>query len=238
MPLISIAIETSCAQGGAALGRDGCLERTIDFDASSRHATTLVGHLRALLSDAGLRPGDLGELYVSIGPGSFTGVRVGVTVARTLAQAVPSLRCVAVPTTLVVAHRVAAMEWRHLAVVLDARQGEIHASLFIRQGQDIVPAAQSVLITPQEFLASSPRPLLLTGEGLGYHSMIGDGVAMVDPSLRLPTAEGVWRVGRNLAGTGQFSDYHHILPVYARNPHVTCHGKTTADGGRDTETRV
>jgi len=230
MPLISIAIETSCAQGGAAMGRDDRLERSIDFDASSRHATTLVGHLRSLLTEAGLRPADLGELYVSVGPGSFTGVRVGVTVARTLAQAVPSLRCVAVPTPLVVAHRAAAMEWRHLAVILDARQGDIHASLFVRRGQDIVPAAQPLLATPQEFLASSPRPLLLTGEGLGYHSMSGDGVAMVDPSLRLPTADWVWRVGRNMARTGQFSDYHRILPVYARSPHVTFPGKAPTAG--------
>jgi len=217
-PRASIAIETSCRCGGIALGLDDRLARVVDFDASSRHATTLVMRLRSLLASVHLRPCELDELYVSVGPGSFTGLRVGVTVARTLAQVTGGLRCVAVPTALAVAHRAAELEWGNLAVILDARQGHIHASLFARQGRDIVPAGEPVVATPAEFLAAAPRPLLLTGEGLGYHELTGDDIAQVDPSLRLPTAECVWRVGRCKAQAGQFTDYHLLLPIYVRGP--------------------
>ena len=92
----SIAIETSCRIGGLALGKGDQLLTVETFDASQRHATILVARLEAMLETANLNPGDLSELYISVGPGSFTGLRVGVTVARTLAQFVAGLRCVAV----------------------------------------------------------------------------------------------------------------------------------------------
>ena len=83
-----------------ALGVGERLIDRIDFDASSRHATHLVVRLRELLLRHDLSPSRVGELYVSAGPGSFTGVRVGVTVARTVAQAVSGLACVPVPSTM------------------------------------------------------------------------------------------------------------------------------------------
>jgi tRNA threonylcarbamoyladenosine biosynthesis protein TsaB len=217
-PGTSIAIETSCRQGGLALGLDDQLARVVAFDAASRHATTLVARLKSLLEEAALRPTELAELYVSIGPGSFTGVRVGVTVARTLAQVAPDLRCVAVPTALAVAHRAAQMEWRHLAVILDARGGGVHASLFARQGEEIVPAGEPMVATAEEFLAAAPRPLLLTGEGLDYHPITGPEITSVAPAMRLPTAECVWHVGRQMAAGGQFTDYRRLLPIYVRDP--------------------
>lgn len=188
---ISIAIETSCRQGGAALGRGAELVEVVDFDASSRHATQLVTRLRELLTRHGLRAGDLSAVYVSVGPGSFTGVRVGVTVARTLAQAVGNMQCVAVPSAYAVACNAAALPWQHLAVVLDAKEEWVYAQLFTRTinpiGQPeaafpvvafgrseygwIVPAAGPRVMTMAQLLAGAPRPLVLTGEGLRYHGL-------------------------------------------------------------------
>jgi hypothetical protein len=62
------------------------------------------------------------------------------------------------------------------------------------------------------------RPVLLTGEGLDYHDLAGEGVELAEPDVRLPTAEGVWRVGRRLAAAGEFTEYHHLLPIYTRRP--------------------
>ena len=223
-PTISIAIETSCRRGGVALGLGDELARTIAFDASSRHATHLISRLNELLAGAGRRPTDVNEAYVSVGPGSFTGVRVGVTVARTLGQAIPHLRLVAVPTPLAVAENVPHLDWEHLGVILDAKEGLVHASLLARRGEQIAFAAAPAVLTPQEFLATAPRPVLLVGEGLGYQGVEdfqAEGVRVVDPDhleLHLPTAEGVWRVGRRMALAGQFTDYPRLLPVYARKP--------------------
>lgn len=213
---ISIAIETSCREGGVALGRGEELVGEVKFDAHGRAAAQLVTALDELLSGEGVRPGDVGEVYVSVGPGSFTGVRVGVTVARTLAQTVGGIQCVAVPTSLAVAERVAEVEWADLAVVLDAGDGRIYATRYTRRNGVIVRACEPAVAEPGEWLATAPRPILLTGEGLGYHELAGSGVEFTDAAIRQSNAKSVWRVGRRLARSGDFTEYNKLLPIYAR----------------------
>ncbi len=220
--LVSIAIETSCRTGGLLLAIGDRREQEVCFDAAGRHTVQLLTHLAAMVKQTGLGPKDIDEVYVSTGPGSFTGLRVGITVARTLGQAIAHLKCVAVPTPAAVAENARELDWQHLAVVLDARQGCIHASVFDRRDGTIAPAdLPAGLWRPQEFLAAAPRPLLLTGEGLDYHPMSAAGVSLAPPQLRLPTARGVWTVGWRLARAGQFTEYHHLLPIYVRAPHIT-----------------
>jgi len=217
---ISVAIETSGRAGGVALGRGDELAATLDFDASARHATQLIVRLDALLVSAGLRPADLNEVYVSAGPGSFTGLRIGITVARTLAQAVDGLRCVAVPTARVVAENVRDLDWQHLAVVLDARDGCACATLFARREGDIVPDGKPAVAPPEQLLAAWPRPVLLVGEALAYQDFAAEGAEILPPDSprHVPTAETVWRIGRRMARAGQFTDPLHLLPVYSRIP--------------------
>jgi len=239
MRSVCLALETSCRAGGVALAVDGALTAVRRFDASSRHATTLLVHLRELLTASGLAPADVTEVYVSVGPGSFTGVRVGVTVARTLAQAVGggnAIQTVAVPTTHVVAENARTLPWQHLAVILDAKDDVTYVQLFQRETQDkrqatsdkrqekerLVfpkPIGQPRILTPQQMLAECPRPITLIGEGIAFHPALAepvDGITLADTALHLPTAESVYHVGRRLALTHATTDYHILLPIYAR----------------------
>ena len=223
--MVSIAIETSCRQGGVALGLGDELAAEAGFNASARHGVQLVARLADLLAGASLRPTDVAEVYVSVGPGSFTGTRIGVTVARTLAQAIPHVRCVAVPSPAAVAEGAAALPWEHLGVVLDAREGLVHATLFDRPRPDEPPTPrdEGALLTPAELLARAPRPLTLLGEGLAHHDLSGEGVTLPPPASadrppHLPVAAGVWRVGRRMARAGRFTDPARLLPAYSRKP--------------------
>jgi tRNA threonylcarbamoyladenosine biosynthesis protein TsaB len=215
---VSIAIETSSRTGGVALGIGDELVGAERFDTSARHATQLIPRMRELLDGAGLCPADLDHAYVSAGPGSFTGLRIGITVVRTLAQMLGDLRCVSVPTPEAVAANARSLNWEYLAVLLAAREGRVHASLFARSGDEITPLRPSTVQRPEEFLSEAPRPLLLTGEGLDYHDLSGEGIELTDPELRFPTAEGVWCVGRGMAKRGEFTEPHRVLPIYAREP--------------------
>jgi len=224
-PMISIAIETSCRRGGVALGRDDGLVAESAFDASARHGVQLLTRLDELLAGEDLRPADLREVYVSVGPGSFTGTRIGVTVARTLAQALPDVRCVAVPSPAAVAEGVRGLRWDHLAVVLDAREGLVYAAQFRRGGPDGLPVDQGdgAVLAPAELLENAPRPLTLVGEGLAHHDLAAEGVTIPPPEAanappHLPTAAAVWRVGRRLATAGRFADPARLLPIYVRKP--------------------
>ncbi len=97
-----LAIETSGRIGAVALARGADLERTAEFRADHNHAVELLPTISRLCTEAGWNPGDLEHLYLSIGPGSFTGLRIAVTLARTLALAV-QVKIVAVSTLKVLA---------------------------------------------------------------------------------------------------------------------------------------
>ncbi len=217
---VTIAIETTCREGGVALGAGDEPVETLAFDARRRHATLLIGKLDDLLGARSLRPAGVDELYVSLGPGSFTGIRVGVTVARTFAQARPGLRCVGVPTPAAVAQNARHLEWGRLAHIHDAKDDHIYVTLFTRPETDQPPVQEgpSRVMSESEFLESLDQPTLLIGEGLGYHELPSPHATLADESLWLPTPEGVWAVGRRMACAGEFTEYHRLLPHYTRKP--------------------
>jgi tRNA threonylcarbamoyl adenosine modification protein YeaZ len=216
--VLSLAIETSCRRGGVALGSGDEMLREIAFDASARHASALVGRMRDLLRDHGARVHAVGELYVSAGPGSFTGTRIGVTVARTLGQALPNLRCVAVPSPLAVATASWGQPWTRLAVALDAREDMLHVWRFERGPDGPVALDRGQLLVPEELAGALDPQTTLAGEALHYHDLSSPGHTVLDESLWLPSAAGVWRAGRRLARAGEFTDCRRLLPIYARAP--------------------
>ncbi len=226
----SIAIETSCRIGGVAFGVGEQMLALEPLGPSGRHAAELLAKLDEMLLAQKLRPADLDELYISVGPGSFTGLRVGVTVARTLGQVYPSLKIVAVPTAAAVAENLTttpAGDWQNLGVLLAAKRAtaghkecSVHATLFSRDDAGLVSqVGQAIVAEPAEIIAGWPRPMLLTGEGLEYAGISEDDQIQQAPDdLRLPRVENVWKLGRRLAGEKIFTSYHELLPIYARRP--------------------
>jgi tRNA threonylcarbamoyladenosine biosynthesis protein TsaB len=230
-PTVSIAIETSSREGGVALGRGDEMIAAVRFDASQRHAVRLVARLEEMLAAHGLTARGVRELYISIGPGSFTGLRVGITVARTLAQVVVDLRCVAVPTLNVVAQNAADLDFENLAVVLDAKEQIVYAGAF-RRGQAgsagpvapadatsrIVPIGPPELVPLADFLAALPRPAVVIGEATQYLPIAAPGITLGPPESIYPRPEALWQLGRAMAAAGQFTDYHLLQPLYLRKP--------------------
>ena len=224
-PTVSIAIETSSREGGIALGRGDTLIASLRFDATQRHAVRLVARLDEMLAAHGLTARDVRELYISIGPGSFTGLRVGVTVARTMAQVVPHLQCVAVPTLNVIAQNAAGLDFENLSVVLDAKDQIVYAARFGRDPAAsadapgrIVPISEPELVPLQDFLAALPRPAVVIGEATQYLPIAGPGITVGPAESIYPRPEALWHLGRSMAAAGQFTDYHLLQPLYLRKP--------------------
>jgi len=163
-----LGIDTATGFGSVAVDTDDgpplvrrLLERT-------GHARDLIPALESLLLDAGLARADLRGIGVSAGPGSFTGLRVGMATAKGLAYALDialeglsTLEALARAASVLVPSGIA-----HLAPVLSAGRGEIYGALFARREGAVERLTGDRLWKPEKLLASLPSDVILVGDGV------------------------------------------------------------------------
>jgi tRNA threonylcarbamoyladenosine biosynthesis protein TsaB len=215
-----LAIETSGRTGSIAVSEDGRVLAEEQFSHGLKHAAGIVPIIDRLCASRGWRPADVEEIYVSAGPGSFTGLRVGVTVAKTLAFATGA-RVVAVPSVEVLA-RNAPAGWQNLVIVLDAKREQIFTASFESRDGTPVPREPAHLDSLPEILGRTPRPVHLLGEGIAYHEKFippdDPAIHVTDSSTWQGRAAVVAELGNQLARAGQFADPVRLTPIYIRKP--------------------
>jgi tRNA threonylcarbamoyladenosine biosynthesis protein TsaB len=216
----ALALETSGRTGSVALARNGEVASEEQYPHGLKHAAGIVPIIDRMCRARGWAPRDIDEIYVSVGPGSFTGLRVGVTVAKTLAFATGA-KIVAVPTAEVLV-RNAPGGWENAVIVLDAKREQVYAAVFANEAGRPVVREPAHLAGLAEVLSRAGRPVHLIGEGIPYHakSIPGDdpGVIVTAPELWQARAGAVVEVGYDLARQGQFTDPDRLTPIYIRRP--------------------
>ncbi|MEX0978795.1 MAG: tRNA (adenosine(37)-N6)-threonylcarbamoyltransferase complex dimerization subunit type 1 TsaB, partial [Pirellulales bacterium] len=125
-----LAIETVETTGSVALLEDDVLLAERQLDPQVRSAQSLAPGIADLLKESHLRAADVDLVAVASGPGSFTGLRIGVTTAKVFAYAT-NCQVIGVGTMIAIASRVPA-EVSHFSVLLDARRGELFVADFFR----------------------------------------------------------------------------------------------------------
>jgi tRNA threonylcarbamoyladenosine biosynthesis protein TsaB len=220
MSVRALAIETSSRIGSVALAEDGRTLAEETFPHGLEHAARIVPAIDSLTKKLGWSPGDLREIYVSAGPGSFTGLRIGITLAKTLAFATGA-KIVAVPSVRVLVENVPG-DAKRAIVVLDAKRDQIFTASFERDGEEWNPLEPAQLSSLKEILAKSSRPMHLIGEGIPYHRKFIDptdaGVILTDELVWRPRANVVATLGFELARKGEFTDPMKLTPIYIRRP--------------------
>jgi tRNA threonylcarbamoyladenosine biosynthesis protein TsaB len=218
--MFGLALETSGRIGSVALTGDGRVLSEEQFPHGLQHAARIITVIDSLCRRHGCKPGDLAEVYVSVGPGSFTGLRVGITVAKTLALA-GTVKLVGVPSLHVLAQNAPA-EAAHVVIVLDAKRGQIFTASFARMGEAWSEVEPAHMDTLGAMLARSPRPVHLLGEGVAYHRSAIDpadaGVVVTDPESWRARAGAVAKLGWELARRGLYADPMTLAPLYVRPP--------------------
>jgi tRNA threonylcarbamoyladenosine biosynthesis protein TsaB len=173
-----------------------------------------------LMKKVGWSPRDIEEVYVSVGPGSFTGLRIGVTLAKTMALAT-GVKLVAVPTVRVLVEN-APEEARHVILVLDAKRDQIFTARFERVGGEWIEREPAKLDSLTAMLERSPRPVHLLGEGIPYHEKFiprdDSSVIVAPPDLARARAGVVAVIGHTMARRGEFADAQRLTPIYIRRP--------------------
>jgi tRNA threonylcarbamoyladenosine biosynthesis protein TsaB len=168
--MLLLAIDTAGPDCAAAITRPGVEAPEILASSAERigrgHAERLMPMIEAVLGEAGISFGNLDRVGATVGPGSFTGVRIGVAAARGLSLAL-DIPAVGIGSLDALLYPVAR---RHRAgtgvAVLDARRGEVYAlARSLETGELIVEAAALRPAVLAEQLADCERPLVLTGSG-------------------------------------------------------------------------
>lgn len=136
-----LAIDTSTPRAALAVTAADGHALVVAPDPASRHGRALVPAIQALLAEAGVRLADLDGLVVGLGPGSYTGLRIGLTAAKTLAYAVG--RPLAGFDSLELVARNAPDDALTVAVIADAQRGDVYVADFrrVEPGTPLVRAA-------------------------------------------------------------------------------------------------
>lgn len=216
----NLAIETSGPVGSVTIGQGDEMMDTVEFSGKQRHNIELVSALQRLMSGANAEPVDLDEVYVSIGPGSFTGLRVAVSTVKMLAL-VAGIRIVAVPSIEVVAARVAESleDSGHLAVCLNRKTNQAYSGVFCRCGQVLELLDEPHWRSFCDLLEQAPRPLAIVGHELDdVPECRASQVTILPGEIAVGRSADVWRLGRLMANRGLFEDPGRLVPLYARDP--------------------
>jgi tRNA threonylcarbamoyladenosine biosynthesis protein TsaB len=224
--MITLALDTSTAAGSVAVRRNGETAVVRAGDASLPHATRLPGDLVDALRTSGATLDDVSVLAVGLGPGAFTGLRVGIATVQGLAFA-RGLPVVGISALDAIAS-VAAAEADEIAVWLDGARKEVFAARYRR-----APTALFGVEALSDPIAASPdtvltewarrgwsRPSVWTGEGAAMYRDVllrraPDAAIRSFDALR---ADLVGRLGERAFAAGLAGPPHALRPVYVRRP--------------------
>jgi tRNA threonylcarbamoyladenosine biosynthesis protein TsaB len=184
-------------------------------ESRGRHASRLLGLVERVLASAGVSWDDVDRLAVGVGPGGFTGLRIGIATARALAQA-RGLGVVGVGSLEALA--AGADSAQPVAAVIDARRGEVFAAVFGPDGAPLVAPAALAPAALAERLAALPEPVLAVGDGaVRFAEELASAGAAVPPAgapVHRLNAVHICRLG---AGR-EPADRDALLPTYLREP--------------------
>jgi len=242
-----LAIDTSTMLGGIAITDDSLgLIAEVRLNVKSTHSERLMTEIDHILTQAGLTLSDMDVFAVAIGPGSFTGLRIGLSTVKGLSYATGK-PIVSVPT-------LEALAWNFpycnypVCTMLDARKKEVYAALFLWDNNGFIRLIDEVAINVLELLKRfdenntpshpvnkgglgglSHERVIFTGEGaLLYRDKIIEGMggkAIIAPyDKMIPSPANVASLGIKKAQEGKFSEPISLVPFYIRRSEAEIKG--------------
>lgn len=215
-----LALETSGLSGSVALFDDATETLQVEsLKPGQRSAQALAPAIHRVLLDSGWRTGDVEGIAVTAGPGSFTGLRIGVTTAKTLAYAL-NASLLGVNSLDVLASAVPANEAR-LWAVLDAHRGQLFAAAYRSDAegrwQREDPTSECALPAVDDWLAQLQSGDWVTGPIVArLANRLPAGVVAAPEELREPQAASVAKIASTLFAQGRRDDVWNLVPYYGR----------------------
>ena len=218
-----LAVDTSLRAGSIALWEDDRLVADVDLPAGQSTTQSLAPTIAAQLTAAAWNPRQLDLIAVSQGPGSFTGLRVGVTTAKMIAY-VAGAEVMGINTLEAIAWQ-AATAWtgadadRPVWALLDAQRRQLFAACFRLRGAQLPETVcPTAIVTPASWLAQITEPVAVTGPGVTLlaRSPSKGNVFVVDQSVWAPRASSVGQLAWLHYQAGRRDDVWTLSPRYYR----------------------
>lgn len=221
MAMKVLGIETATRTGSVAVvsGTGVIAEYTLNIELT--HSERLMSTVDRVLADTGISVGDIDCFAVSIGPGSFTGLRIGLAAVKGLAL-VTNRPVVAVPTLKALAWNLPRTQ-HPVVPLLDAKKKEVYAAIYRWENDNLATVMEESTMALADLVSRTAGPALFTGEGSILFRKelreLAGGQALFAPlSAAVPSAASVAEIGMELAAAGQSADPDSLTPLYIRRP--------------------
>ena len=215
-----LGIDTSTSCGSVGLIDDESILSEYLLNIPVTHSERLLGTIELILKEARFALGDLDGWVISLGPGSFTGLRIGVSTVKGLALA--TKKPVAGVSTLdVLAYQISSTPYL-ICPILDAKRGEVYTA-FYRYGErnDLKRQSAYRAIKPEDLMKDIQERTIFIGDGVktyrDYLKKSLESLAIFSPdSISFPHGSGVAKLGLELLRKGEFLDLANFTPLYVR----------------------
>jgi tRNA threonylcarbamoyladenosine biosynthesis protein TsaB len=214
-----LALDTATPAGSVAIYETNRILSLRTFDAPREHSRKLFGEIDAALADAGRERTQIQRIAVTTGPGSFTGLRIGLSAAKGLCMGLGA-RLIPISTLEALAARVPFCRMP-VCTLIDARRGEVYGAVYDTAAGEPREIHPPCVDEPERLLARwGLQDVLFTGDGVDKWSGLlakMPGTSLAPPSVRRPCADAVaWLASRRVPALD--ADPARVEPVYVRTP--------------------
>lgn len=217
--MLILGIDTSTRYAGVAIVKDGNLiaQSTLKFMAS--HSEKLLPEISHLLEFMKIQLENIDYFAVTVGPGSFTGLRVGVSTVKGLAF-VTGKKVIPISTLEVIARGCPYVEYP-ICPILDARKKEIYSALFYWKDGELIRIKEDSVLKPESLKDWISEKTLFVGEGLityreKLEEIFGNKNLFASSLYGIPSPSLVALIGSEKAEKGNFISARDLQPLYLR----------------------
>ncbi|MGF6952869.1 tRNA threonylcarbamoyladenosine biosynthesis protein TsaB [Neobacillus sp. B4I6] len=214
-----LAIDTSNYALGVALLEDNQVLGEYITNLKKNHSVRIMPAIQTLMKDCEKVPADLTKIVVAKGPGSYTGVRIGVTIAKTLAWTL-NIPLVGISSLEILASGVGRYFDGYVSPLFDARRGQVYTGLYQYQNDELQTIEEDrlvMLVNRAEDLKNSGKAILFVGNDLPLHqtaieAALGSQAVFAASTEQNPRPSELALLGKDKPG----EDIHSFVPNYIR----------------------
>lgn len=219
--MLILALDSSAAPASAALLEDGKILSEFYINTKQTHSQTLMPMVESVLKLTNKTLDDVTCMAVSAGPGSFTGVRIGVSCVKGLSMT-RNIPCAGVSTLRAMAENARQLTGI-VCAVMDARCGQVYNALFRAESGKLTRLCDDRALPIAELLEECKtftEKIYLVGDGaeLCYKTFAAIRAELLPPQLRFQRASGVAMAAQEMVENGQTVTPDALMPIYLRLP--------------------